>query len=121
MLENKVDANNPLLNLILYCTNFEKEHEESIENGIKDQKTAEKAVTKKTNGERLEPYEAQAIHRIKKNFSDVFDSNNEGLIEPTGEDKEQMDAISIEEVGQYLQNYKDSLLKAKQKCSNLSR
>jgi hypothetical protein len=37
LTENKVDANNPLLNMILYCTNFEKEHEESIENGIKDQ------------------------------------------------------------------------------------
>lgn len=82
MLENKVDANNPVLNMILYCTNFEKEHEESIESGIKDQETAEKALTKKTNGERLEPSEAQAIHRIKKNFSDVFDSNNEGLIDP---------------------------------------
>lgn len=80
--------------MILYCTNFEKEHEESIENGIKDQETAEKALTKKTNGERLEPpiqpsagREAQAIHRIKKNFSDVFHSNNEGLIDPTEKDK----------------------------------
>ena len=32
-----------------------------------------------------------------------------------------MDEISIEEVGQYLQNYKDYFFKAKQKCSNLSR
>jgi hypothetical protein len=119
-MENKVDANNPLLNIILYCANFEKEHQESIENGIKDQKTAEKVVTKKTNGERLEPFEAQAIHRIKKNFADVFDSNNQGLIEPTEEDKQQMDAISIEEVGQYLQNYKYYLLKAKQKYASLS-
>lgn len=31
-----------------------------------------------------------------------------------------MDEISIEEVGQYLQNYKDSFLRAKQKCSSLS-
>lgn len=82
MLENKVDANNPVLNMILYYTNFEKEHEESIKNGIKDQETAEKALTKKTDGERLEPSEAQAIHRIKKNFSHVFGSNNEGLIHP---------------------------------------
>ena len=72
LLENKVDANNPVLNMILYCTNFEKEHEESIENGIKDQETAEKALTKKTNGERLEPWQAQAINIIKKKLTDVF-------------------------------------------------
>lgn len=99
MIQKKVDANSPFLNLIIYCTDFEKQHEESLENAIKDQQTAEKALTKKTIGERLEPSEAQAIHRIKKNYSDVFDNNNEGLVEPTEEDKEQMDEISIDEVG----------------------
>ena len=80
MIQNKVDANNPFLNLIIYCTDFKKQHEESLENAIKDQQTAEKALTKKTNGERLEPSEAQAIHSIKKNYSDVFDNNNKGLV-----------------------------------------
>lgn len=43
------------------------------------------------------------------------------MIDPTEEDKKQMDEISINKVGQYLQNYKYSLLKAKQKCYNMSR
>ena len=110
LLENKVDANNPVLNMILYCTNFEKEHEESIENGIKDQETAEKALTKKTNGERLEPSEAQAIHRIKKTSRMFLIIIMKVWLTPSllEKDKEQMDEISIGEVGQYLQNYKYS-------------
>ena len=43
------------------------------------------------------------------------------MIDPTEEDKEQIDETSVNEVGQYLQNSKDSLLKAKDKCSNMSR
>ena len=50
LIENKTDANNPFLNFIIYCTNFEKQHEESLENGIKDQSTAIKALTKKQMG-----------------------------------------------------------------------